>query len=1078
MTGHGAGLGIAAGATAAIVDADTGQISGQGLIIGASQEDAEPGSYILTCHHVIAPIVPASLRVRLPGPDGGLGELLPVKVVPEASDFEADVAVIAVRSAFPPPWPTLYGLDARLFVGPLDATGISYLSPARFDGVLRSASPLTVPVRVPGGWDPTPKEYQIPLALRLTLASDAREGISGSPVVSEGGIIGLAHFARAEGQKTQREVYVVPLSSWAGRLAALAEQLAPLVDRRLGATATVRLVTKLRAGAQGPDLVVAGYRPDVYLKRSADRLAAQALRTQRGAVVVGKPKSGKTRLALELLRADPERVIVIPRSTPPDDFEAAGLAGRPVTLLFDDLHRSWLTADPVRWVRLIADRTGADCLVLATSRDGDDWDKVKRQPGTADLLEFLGPDAVVYCSRQPDGGDDLSSGQVNALARELGLTKQAVTSRFDGTPGSLVLDLAAMKARYGTLRQAFVGDVAMSRLLDAAKLLDVCGQPQILLDDARFVAEHIRGSGPLPPELWEQLVRRTRDEGFGGFNDGAFQTYRPYLEECVSYEPSRAEAEQLFQWYAGQGNHEGVQYIGMPLHTKFDSPLAEHALRLGVAAGDAAAGEWLAVVLSHSEDREKQAEAERLIKQEIAAGSGQYNYLGLLYARQGRQAEAEEAYRAGIAAGEFICHFNLGNALAGQPGRLAEAESEFRAVVDAGFQLGAVELATVLVRQDRFDEAEAVLRKDIERWQAHPLESKSARVQQGARDWHALGQTLGLRGDSAAAADAFREAINLTKSERTMPLFIEANKDLGIVLTTRGQETSEDARAEAEECLRTAAAANYPPGWDALGYFLWKVLDSRDEAEEWLRKAAEAGLDQGHEHLGLCLLEDPARREEAITELRAAAEMGQPTSMYLLAWALAIDPGRAQTEARDAEAEHWLRTLLSQGIWDTRGYLWKLLDRPGREADYEEALGAAVLLGDPDAAHRLFVRQFGVQGKQQELEEALRASVAAGNPEALPELATVVGEDPDRQDEAEFLFTQALAAGSGPGHYFYGLFLVTHEGREADAERELRQAAVDGIQVAWGRLGELLSRIPGRESDAREALRRADEPGK
>jgi hypothetical protein len=224
-------------------------------------------------------------------------------------------------------------------------------------------------------------------------------------------------------------------------------------------------------------------------------------------------------------------------------------------------------------------------------------------------------------------------------------------------------------------------------------------------------------------------------------------------------------------------------------------------------------------------------------------------------------------------------------------------------------------------------------------------------------------------------------------------------------------------------------------------------------------------------------LQDPARREEGVAELRAAAEMGRRYAMYLLAWVLAIDPGRTASAAADAEAEHWLRTLLAHGVWDSRGYLWQLLDRPGREADYEEALGAAARLGDPDATHRLFVRLFGVQGREQEAEEALRASVAAGNSEALPELATLVGEDCDRLDEAESLFTQAIEAGTRPGHYFYGTFLSAHEGREADAERELRQAAADGIQDAWRWLGALLSRIPGRESDARDALLRGEQPG-
>jgi hypothetical protein len=75
--------------------------------------------------------------------------------------------------------------------------------------------------------------------------------------------------------------------------------------------------------------------------------------------------------------------------------------------------------------------------------------------------------------------------------------------RFDGTPGSLTLDLADMRDRYEHLRDTFVEGVRMSRLLDAAKLLHAARQPYLRVPLLRAVAERIRGRGKMGEELWE-----------------------------------------------------------------------------------------------------------------------------------------------------------------------------------------------------------------------------------------------------------------------------------------------------------------------------------------------------------------------------------------------------------------------------------------------------------------------------------------------------------------------------------------------------------------------------------------------
>ena len=1052
--------------TAAITNGSNDEIVGQGLAIAALGDgDTEPELFVLTCHHVIAPIDPADLRVRIPDSHGELGDPLTAFLVEDASDFSSDRAVLRLSFQVGPLQPTLYSMRPDLFIGPLDATGISYMTPGRFDGVLRAASPLDLPVRVRGGWSPAPSFYRIEHSLRLTLVSDAREGISGSPIVSEGGVIGLAHFARAEGQKVQREVYVVPLAAWAAGLPSLGELLTPLADRRLRAAATVRKAGQLEAGSHGPDVVLAEYKPDIYLKRGVDTLAHRAMQEGRGVILVGKPKSGKTRLALEVLRPDPGRVVIIPHDvTPPEIFEGSGLAGHAVTLLFDDLHRSWLTADPLSWVRRITEVTGLNCSILATCRDGNDWTHVQRQPGTSRLVEFLGVDAVVYCSSQPDGGADLSKGQAESLARELGLTPATARRRFDGTPGSLVLDLNAMRDRYKRLRETYIGQVSVSRLLDAVKLLDAVGLPQIRRDDARFVAEQVRGSGPLPSELWEDLIRRTQEEGFGGFAEEIFQVYRPYLEECVTYIPDRADAEKLIPFVEKRGDLDILRYLGQALFMWFDSPLAEKVLRKGMVPDDPSSAVMLSILLMNKEDIESQKEAEGLLKQAIAHGMDEYDNLGNLYARQNRLAEAERAYRDSIAAGHVISHFNLGNLLVQQPGRLAEAEGEYRAALDGGSPLGAEELSKILVYEGRFREAEAIIRKQLDRLEEADVPARTYRHFRASL-MHRLAATFLQEGRIAEAEKAYRDAIKEARLGGDVSIVAIAGKELGDLLL------KEQRNAEAEEVYLASADIGYARAFVALGRMLLNDVARHSEAEDWLRKAAAAGDSDGRFRLGLHLLKDPARHDEALAEMRAGAETGEPWHKYLLARWLAH-------KGADEEAERWVREALDSGVQDDEGVLWRLLDgKPGREAELEDALWAAARLRDGDAAVRLGLSLRDVPGREQEAEEALTMAVAAGNAEGLALLGDLIGRDPRRAEEAESLLRRAADARTLFGHLLLGQFLAGDPRRHDEAESELRQAAEDGRDWAWRGLAVLLQDKPGREDDARNALERAIELG-
>lgn len=527
---------------------------GQGLLISVDGE----GFVVLTCHHVIAPLRAENLCVRIIGTDGELEEPLPARCDAERSRPERDTAVLRLDEVATEERPLLHRLGLDSYDGALRATVLTHLRPDNFDAVVRASTRLEVDAAPSEAWPVVTGRYDL-RAFRLSDPSDARPGVSGGVVVCEGGVLGLVHFARAEGSAHAREGFMIPLSVWAEGWPALERLIEPLVDENLRGAAVVKRASELSVGT---DLVVARYREDVHIERQIEQRALTAL-AQGGVVIVGRPKSGKTRLVVDLLRQHSDTLVVIPYpgAPPPDRFEVSGLDSIDVFVVFDDLHATAATTQPLRWQRRLQEAAGGSCWLVCTTRDGREWNAVKDMQDT--LLELIGKDGVVYASRTDEpgtaAGEDLSVEQGRELASKLGIAEQEFEARFDGTPGSLLLDLGDMGRRYEALRSEYVGGTPGSRLLDAAKLLHKGSQARLPDLTLRAVAEQVRGDGPMSDDVWESLRRNTQREGFGRFDgDGNFQIYRPYLEQCVPYDPSEEDMDRLGTLLAEKGDVAGL----------------------------------------------------------------------------------------------------------------------------------------------------------------------------------------------------------------------------------------------------------------------------------------------------------------------------------------------------------------------------------------------------------------------------------------------------------------------------------------------------------------------------------------
>ncbi|MBU5819098.1 hypothetical protein JWE25_20040, partial [Acinetobacter baumannii] len=90
------------------------------------------------------------------------------------------------------------------------------------------------------------------------------------------------------------------------------------------------------------------------------------------------------------------------------------------------------------------------------------------------------------------------------------------------------------------------------------------GQSRLNDSFLRTVAEEIRSEEHIGPGLWSTLRRKSLESGFGRFDDaGNLQIYRPYLEQCVAYEPAEEELALLMPILERLEDYAGMQELAV-----------------------------------------------------------------------------------------------------------------------------------------------------------------------------------------------------------------------------------------------------------------------------------------------------------------------------------------------------------------------------------------------------------------------------------------------------------------------------------------------------------------------------------
>jgi predicted ATPase len=417
------GLRVARNATVEIKSAGDDHL-GVGLLLDVPGR----GPVVLTCHHVVTLVAPDELRVLVGG------EAREATFDEDASRIERDLAVLDI--APPPPVvvnPMLHVPDHATFSGRLDAHAIAP-GMGDFHATLTLGTSVDFDA-VQGG-----RRYHLPDAFALD-SDDSRPGVSGSPVYCEWGILGLIHAARAEGPRVGRKAYLNPISAWTEGLPALKAHIHPFATSKLRERADVSWA----GGVASPRLDIPGLRPDLYVPRPEDDHAKSAF-AEGGVCLVGRPRSGKTRIVHNLLREgrDDVMVVVPGRMAPPETLTGEDLEDRDVILVFDNLHMAVNDIKPLWWCEQLR-AVGARPKVVVTTCNGKRWTAVRN---VLAALPNAGPKPV-YLS--PKEGKNLSRRAAWQLAQELGMDRETFSRRFTGTPGSLTSEQDAAPERSGEL---------------------------------------------------------------------------------------------------------------------------------------------------------------------------------------------------------------------------------------------------------------------------------------------------------------------------------------------------------------------------------------------------------------------------------------------------------------------------------------------------------------------------------------------------------------------------------------------------------------------------------------------------
>ena len=659
------------------------------------------------------------------------------------------------------------------------------------------------------------------------------------------------------------------------------------------------------------DFKIQGYKK-ARIPRKSDATIENLLKNGKYILITGKPKMGKTRASYEAIKKLEKYSVIKPRPQEIgiEKIKIPPLSNKNFILFLDDLHR--FIGKNLDYAIDRLKKKSKKLIVVANCRTGEELDLVRE--------EILSLHREFTNIELEEISKDDCKKLVDDIKKEDKKFKWK-TKQFDGTPGSVTLDLEDMKERY---KKAGDGKVIL-------KTLKLLKEGNLFFYKETRVKDICTNIFELPVEMlrrynWEEIINNLKESSFITLDEGTIDIYSAYLDICVyDYDPSLNDLMKLKNILIRAGDSGSLFYLGNGFYYKEDFSHAKNCYleALSIYPEFASARCSLGYVLTKlgeaKEAKGRYDEAERLYKEaekEYRAAirispryAVDHNNLGYALTRLGGIKEIKEEYDEATRLYEEAkeehrrairlkpdyasAHHSLAYAL-GNLGRYKEAETEYREAIrlnpESPFThnlLGHL-LANKLGRNE---EAEKEYREAIRIKPDYP----SAR--------NNLGYLLVKLGRYEEAKKEYRKAV------KASPDYIVAYVNLGRLLANLGKY--EEAEKEHRKALDINP--NYAEAHNALGYALVN-LERYDEAEKEYRKAIKINPDseEAHRNLGYLLgilgkdedkkgRHDEAKRryDEAEKEYRKALQIDPNDEDTLICLGILLERLNRDKEAED-----------------------------------------------------------------------------------------------------------------------------------------------------------------------------------
>ncbi len=468
-------------------------------------------------------------------------------------------------------------------------------------------------------WLPIPDKLPSPGTFFTGVLSNPQVLLAVAAIVIIGGVVGvLLGRARAKRTRLKRDVLHMPVN-----------KLTP------------------------EDLGIEQYKDlEYYVSRESDEYLRSLLEGPRPKVLVlGKTAAGKTRTIYEVIKDMQGFIVISPRHHTINLAKLktiSSLSKKKVVLFLDDLDKYVKKLDIAMLISQLEQNVG-DLVVLATCRTGDALAMVEETEPSF-LMQFDKRTRIELRDLTPEETESLATG----------LDRGKASMQQDSTPGSIALDLYAMKGRY---RDADNAQKAILRLL---KILRCCFIFEYKENTLKKLFTMTTEGGPEDRGNWSKALMELLASAFITRREKHLHVYDAYLDDDVidDFRPGDEDYKTVESLLIEEKDAEGLFSLGVFYGTKNRADKSIEALEKAIAFDPNHVNARLCLGTAY-EKKDMMDEAvsqyEEVIK--ISPGNPQLHYrLGLAYYNQDMIEEAQEAFKMalGINPNDIETHYLLG----------------------------------------------------------------------------------------------------------------------------------------------------------------------------------------------------------------------------------------------------------------------------------------------------------------------------------------------------------------------------------------------------------------------------------